>query len=57
MKNDKKEEYSNKVIELVKSFDETLTDKDRRKILSYAYKKFNIAMNKSSDKKKAKVKK
>lgn len=38
MKNSAKENYADKVLDFVDTLDETLTDKEKRNILSYAYK-------------------
>lgn len=41
MKDSVKEEYAQKTIDFVKSLDANISDTERRRVLSFAYKTFN----------------
>ncbi|MEK6884208.1 MAG: hypothetical protein AABY22_31550 [Nanoarchaeota archaeon] len=51
MKIEQKEAFAQQIIDLVKSFDSELNNKELRNILSFSYKKFNESIDKTANKK------
>lgn len=57
MKDSQKEEYADKVIEFVKGLDSTLNEKETRRVISFAYKKYNKSLVVATPAKKTSTKK